>query len=549
MSKNNNIEDYSRWKAISVGRLFATFLCLLFASLLTCHPAMGGDVTSEITMVDKITPAPLKPPRADHLVPLMPEAPPVVQARLPHRLPSVSAIILGQDGHAYAEIVDAGNLYAVPIGSAQLNSIIREKGRSDGHAVRKNELGEINDSLREYAESRGVKKQVWNRVAKIDGGIEVDLGDENHRRVRITAGRVEIIERGSQVLFYRPAIAEPMVSPAETGDLGLLNKYLNLYPNSQKLLLGWLGYTMSTPKLPTSQYVLLQLIGQNGAGKSSLARKVQHVLDPNRLGLQILPSNAKDIAIAGRNSHVVCYDNVRSIDRKMADILCVTATGGVLSSRQLYSDAGQSVIHLHGAIVLTTLHNITDQPDLAQRCLPIELIPIVEKQRKTEAELSREFQSDLPAIMRGLFDLIAEVFKHLPDAEIENPERMLEFVRFLAAMEKADGVPTGVYQTEYSDALNRGQRDSLTDNILAAAVLEYAEENIAGLWSGTPAELMFELNSVASKGTQRSRDWPPNSNILSKRLRSLQAGLLTQGIQVEFGRGKYRNITIKIIEV
>jgi len=44
---------------------------------------------------------------------------------------------------------------------------------------------------------------------------------------------------------------------------------------------------------------------------------------------------------------------------------------------------------------------------------------------------------------------------------------MLDFVHWLAAMEKVDGVPPGIYQATYSDALHQSQMDSLLDNSLA----------------------------------------------------------------------------------
>ena len=162
--------------------------------------------------------------------------------------------------------------------------------------------------------------------------------------------------------------------------------------------------------------------------------------------------------------------------------------------------------------------------------------------------LASELQADLPAIFRGLLNLIADIFPHLPDAEVTNPERMFDFVHWLAAMEKAQGTPTGVYQAAYSNNLRQVQLDSLLDNTLAAAVYQFAENHIDDEWTGTPADLLSELNSLVTIGTQRSRDWPHNAISLSKRLKPLQAGLLSQGIRVESGRGKLRSITITKLE-
>ena len=120
--------------------------------------------------------------------------------------------------------------------------------------------------------------------------------------------------------------------------------------------------------------------------------------------------------------------------------------------------------------------------------------------------------------------------------------------QWLAAMEKAHDVPVGVYQMQYSTALNDSMQDSLLENPLAATVVTVADKNSDGGWSGTPTELLDELEAVVRKGTLYSRDWPQTASALSKRLKSLQAALRRQGIEVTFSRGKYRTITIRHME-
>ena len=200
--------------------------------------------------------------------------------------------------------------------------------------------------------------------------------------------------------------------------------------------------------------------------------------------------------------------------------------------------------NLHVALVLNGIHSFINQPDLAQRCLPIQLQTIPEDKRKSDTALVQEFNADLPYILRGLFDLIAEIYKHLGTAQVTNPERMFDFVQWLAAMEAAQGVPAGIYQMEYSETLRHGQLDSLQENELAAAVLDFVEELQGITWQGTPEELLNELNSRASKGTLRSKEWPLNPISLSKRLAVLEAGLRSQGITITFTRGKKRTIRI-----
>lgn len=145
-------------------------------------------------------------------------------------------IVLAQDGKAYSVRGDAGNQYVVAVGTKYFNNIIREKALEQGINLRKNDISDINAMLQGCAERAKVYRDVWLRVATIEGGIMIDLGDDAHTHVRITAGKVEIVTTGSDVLFSRSPVSLSMAMPAETGDLNRLNKYLNVHPAAAVLL-------------------------------------------------------------------------------------------------------------------------------------------------------------------------------------------------------------------------------------------------------------------------------------------------------------------------
>jgi hypothetical protein len=122
---------------------------------------------------------------------------------------------------------------------------------------------------------------------------------------------------------------------------------------------------------------------------------------------------------------------------------------------------------------------------------------------------------------------------------------MYDFFRWLAAMEKVDGAPPGVYQAQYSAALSEGMLDSLQENPLAAIIMSFADKIPDGRWTGTPKELLNALNFPSAR---KSGDWPQNPIALSRRLKPLKAALRSQGIDVQLVRGKERRITITKME-
>lgn len=470
---------------------------------------------------------------------------PFAAGSFPKNLSQKLEIILDQAGNPFSVQRDKGNPYVLQVNERALNSIIRDLGDENGQTINKHKLTEINESLEAFAEKSSVIKHVWSRVAQISGGIEVDLGDKNHTRVRVLPNRVEVIKNGSDVLFFRPQYSQPMVMPALEGDISLLRKYVNVDDRSFLLFKAWLTYTLAHPKVVSSNYLILSLLGGQGTGKSVLSKLIRRMLDPSSVGVQIMPSSPDDLAIASQYSHVVCYDNLRRLTHSMSDALCTAATGGTVTGRKLYTNGAQHVKQLHGAIVMNGIHPFINQPDLAQRCLSLQLKSFAEDSRITVTDLQATLETDLPKIQRGLFDAISQIFGKLSDAKVMHPERMLDFCKWLAAMELADDVPAGSYQAVYSDAINQGQRDALQDSALGAAMLDFGDSLETPEWTGTPLMLLTQLNFDSEAASYRSSDYPDNPIALSLRLHGLQAGLSTQGVEIFFGRGKVRTITVK----
>jgi len=463
----------------------------------------------------------------------------------PQHLLATHELVISQHGVAYLVIDSVPNGYVEPLDSRKVRNLIRMEAQKLGKSLRKRDLDDLIDHLKAHAEMHGRQVFVWNRVAPIDGGVEIDLGDKTHTRIRVTAGNVETIASGSATLFFRPLISQPMVMPAATGDVTLLQHYVNVSAQDFWLLVGWLSHTLATPKSSNAKFPILVVNGDQGSGKSSISLLVLRLIDPSHVGVQIFPGSAKDLAVAAQNSHVLAYDNLRGFKASMADLLCIAATGGAMSTRALYTDADQHVAKLHVALVLNGVHSFISQPDLAQRCLPIRTLTLPESERKSDTELAAGLHEDLPIIFRGLLDLIAKVLNHLPKAEVKYPERMLEFVRWLAAMELAQRVPPGTFQQVYSEALQQAQLDSLMDNVLASAVLTFAARRANPEWSGTPHALLEALEFGLPRGGNYSREWPSNPIALSKRLIALKASLATQGVHITFSRGRERHIAIR----
>lgn len=459
-------------------------------------------------------------------------------------------VISKKHGKLYVVYRAKGSPKVFAIGSSELNGILRSSARGKGKRLKKHQLDEINAELLSAAEEFGTEVDLHNRIHPIaGGGVEVDTCDGLGTTVRVTEDGMQVMTGTSETLFIQASSAKALPRPIPNGDFRLLRKYLNLEAVSFLLYIGWTTYTIAGAKIEATKYVFLVLKGAAGTGKSWASKVTKAVIDPNVVNAQTLPGNARDLAIMLQSTHLTVIDNMRDLTAAMSDILCGASTGSSYSPRKLYSDDETKALYLHGAMLFNGIHPFIGEADFAARCLVLTLIQILGTNRKSESQMLAEFEADLPSILGGLYELIATILKKLPMADVLVPSRMLDFCRWLAAMESALDLEPGVLQLAYDASLRDAQLESLLDNPLALTIIEFSEAMDESEWVGTPTDFYDRLSRIAEFSLQRSRAWPSSAAVLSKRLHGLQAPLLTQGISIDWTRGKDRQIVIRCEKV
>jgi hypothetical protein len=450
---------------------------------------------------------------------------------------------MSRSNKAYALMTNGRNLYALEVKSKAFRSVVRKSFKKKGDHLNRSRLTEIIEDIEAEAFDNGIMLPVYHRVGSTDGGFEYDLGDAGHTRIRVKNGVIEKITAGSQVIFVRNNVMLETPWSDDAGDRSLLRRFVNLNDEEWILYLGAIGYYIAHPKLPGAEYPILAFISGQGTGKSFLSYMTQCLVDNNTVGLQTLPRRIKDIVIAMNNTHLLCLDNLRYLSTQHTDLFCVSATSGTFIDRALYTDSDMHVSFVQCPVLFNGIHDFNDQPDLAERMLVLHPQMIEAKNRQSKARLQAEFEKVLPVIFKGLLEYIAKILKVLPDVTPTNPARMYDVSHWYAAMEQVDGVEEGSYQSLYKENQQQAQLDSLLESPLAAAVVEFSE-SLQEQWRDEPVQLLQELCELVPMAVRRTQDWPSNSIALTKRSKSLQAGLRSQGIYVEFGRGKKRWISI-----
>src|SRR5262249_40374874 len=144
--------------------------------------------------------------------------------------------------------------------------------------------------LEAKAERDGALETAHLRVGSHGGRPYLDLCDRTRCAVEFYAGVWNLIDR-SPVAFRRPEGTGALPVPQRGGSIEDLRKYVNVTDAQFPLVIGWLAAAL----LPTGPYPILNLIGEQGSAKSTVARVCRLLIDPHASPLRVMPQNVRDL--------------------------------------------------------------------------------------------------------------------------------------------------------------------------------------------------------------------------------------------------------------
>jgi len=374
------------------------------------------------------------------------------------------------------------------------------------------------------------EKRLYVRLAYHDGAVYLDLANESWEAVKITAEGWEVVQHAS-VKFWRPSGIQSLPHPRAGGTIADLRPFLNLADEDQWILsVSWIVGALR----PDGPFPLLILEGAQGSAKSTTARVLRALLDPNTAAVRGEPGNIRDLMISANNAWCLAYDNLSALSSSLSDALCRLSTGGGFSTRELFTNDGEKIFEGLRPVILNGIDMGIERADLLDRAICLSLPPIPETARETEADFWARFQAVRPRILGSLCDTVACALRRLPEVRLSKRPRMADFATWICAAEPALGLPEGAFL----DAYERN-RDSCNTLALEASSLVQPIARIAerGPWQGTATELQSELTCEQLNdliGVQRS--YPKTPRQLSQALRRLVPNLYGVGIAIEFGR-------------
>jgi hypothetical protein len=290
-------------------------------------------------------------------------------------------------------------------------------------------------------------------------------------------------------------------------------------------------------------YPPLIALGEQDAGKSSGARILRNLIDPNVAPLRSTPRGTRDLMIAATNAHVLSFDNLSGLSRELSDDLCRLATGSGFSTRTLYENREEEIFDAARPMTLNGI-TLAPRPDLVSRALFINCPQLRDRTRRPEDDLTNALAKAHSGILGALLDAVVVALQRESTVTIESLPRMADFARWVVAAEPACPWSRGQFLKAYARNRQDAVEAILDGDIVADVVQALCAES---RWQGTATELLEAVNARASEAQRRAKDWFTQPRQVSDALRRLAPALRRVGVDVRFfrlGRGRTRVIEL-----
>jgi len=377
----------------------------------------------------------------------------------------------------------------------------------------------------------GEQIPVHVRLAGDDAHVYLDLGDVAWRCIEVTAAGWRIIDTPSRIRFRRPAGLQELPAPVAGGSLLDLAPFLNCATEAdQMLVLAWLVAALR----PASRYPVLGLNGEQGSGKSTVARRLRELIDPNLAMLRASPREEDDLLIAAHNGWCINLDNVSHLPPWLSDGICRLSTGAGWAKRQLYTDSEETIFMASRPVLLNGIGDLFSRGDLLDRSIIVTLPAIPESARKLDKCMDIEFTALRPHILGGLLDVVVHAIQWLDKTEVEDLPRMADFAVWACAAAPAMGTDAATFLRGYQENRKLGDQLVIEGSLVAQATMAFMEKEVSGTWRGSAKALLDRLTPEINEETAKGRDWPKTGRGLSAELRRVAPALRKRGIDIQF---------------
>jgi hypothetical protein len=371
--------------------------------------------------------------------------------------------------------------------------------------------------------------KTWVRVARSDSGlIYLDICNEAWEAVEVGPMGWRVVQR-PPVKFRRPENAQPLPLPQPHHDGGVGVWEFGKFFRTDKLEL--FVSVLVSYLVPDIPYVVLYLTGRAGSSKTTTAKFIVQLIDPQTAETPGQCNKEDDLMVAAQNRHVLISDNVTAVKPNMIDAYCRLATGGGLEKRAHYTNEESHAINVRRPQVFTGINPGVDREDFVDRMLSFDLGEIEPEARRPEAEVREAFMKARPWLLGLLLDGLSRAMRdyEVTKQRLATLPRLADFMIYAEAASSAYGWKEGEVQKEYDMSMQERLADAADATPLVGVVVKFLGERPE--WQGEPQMLYDALYKHINHEYRFPSDILSKSPVhLIRRLNEKKKLLETKGI-------------------
>lgn len=376
--------------------------------------------------------------------------------------------------------------------------------------------------LSHRARTEGKEIELFTRIGEADGAFWYDLG--NDRAAKITPAGWDITKRPVWFRSFNHQLPQP--DPVRGGNPWRFFDFVTICPENRLLALCLLALLF----IPRIVRPLLHFIGCQGSGKTFDARLWKRCFDPSPVDVSSIPRQDADLDLLLFRNALLCLDNLSYLPPATADRLCAFISGAAIERRSLFTDLETTILQSNCAIIITSIADLHNRPDLTERTALIRHNRPTGGGRRAEKELLAEFDAALPEILGGILDLVSRAMAIHPTVKLHELPRLADaatwIFSFAEALEPGRGREVMRQLAENSAAQSHNLLDG---DSLFAAIVSHLEAGKP--LSGSFGECLAALAETA-KPDPKDTTFPRNANGFRSHLARLEVPL--EGANIVF---------------
>lgn len=351
----------------------------------------------------------------------------------------------------------------------------------------------LHQELSRRMEARALTNQfeMFTRMGFTNGNVYYQL--DNTRCVEITFEGWNIIDSVSKNIKFRPVKGKrDQVTPIETDKN--ISDFMDLFRckfDSERFTIAG---ALIAGMLPHIDHPVINVYGDKGSGKSTIANGVKLTIDPvifEKQGFQI-PNTKRELLLALSQHPCMILDNLSYIKDSLSDIISAAVTGVSIPNRKLYTDDDMLILSMHTFAIITGLVDNIKLADLRSRSVKLT-VHYTKKQSMTSEQLRTEFDTQLPEMLGAIFNHVAEYLDCPKDFKPPSGYRLTDYYKILCIISGHFGLVYDDVESMFAQKLDENREI----DIYTESIGRFLIDRLVG--SGTSGIGKWLLNSDGNK--------------------------------------------------